>query len=859
MQKGNFEGLKVGLGRGLNIGLQSGSVKGSFGSVKRAVYNQLLQRNSDQNDLLDPDYLFVIAIASSKGYSVPSASCQIAGSNFIKRLKREQMWDNFDVIYVFAGDGDSDFATLNWKHPEAYQATKVGAITYTSNQGFTGNGSSTYLNTNYTPLSHFVNASQNNNAWAIGINTNPAGGSTQDFGARRTAGTLTTISLYSRLATDLTAARNNCAITDVVSAANTNSIGDYVGFRVSSSAMSLAKDGSTIGTDSSATSVAFPNVPFFICCSNVAGTPTEYSTRQITHWAWGNFGDKVAEWDAAWKEYFATMGVAQTQPVTTVYNNFHWNRYAQPVINGSKTAGEADVCQCTFECLVETPSHWFAFYLASNPLILSDVDRVCAATKIKDDNIYEGWNKIGGNQTPNVLFDVSGVGGSFDEKQVWFRTIIREGGVWKCWYIGQSVTDVFKVGVATSSDLSTWTRYAGNPVYEDSSLSSGVGVTMLRILYDASIKKYRMIYMSNELGENICMAVSPDGITWTKTHSHMLDGRGLGWVLEFKMIEGKYYIWAAFNMKFFSGISDYVKLFRTSDFVTYEDLGIQFEYRGGGEFGITAPINIQRKPNGQWFALGSGYRNQIGKAANFGEEFTNIWAADLATTQPIPIASRRTEFAYPSYVVRHYPLAPKYCTGDNFQEAVVGDSGSIDAGAVTYEFDRAYDRNLGFLSLSGSQTLSFPNNGSIINVSNFGVKVRVSCNAATLTNTRIIFKIGGDIIMSLVSGNLQVVLSADGVAETKKYITTADIAKPSSMSYIDDHIFVGFTWIGGVLTLYSDFNAVAVTKTNDGALTNVNNSGSNIEFGSNNGNGTIMRSVSILSNITDQQWIDLEI
>ena len=54
-----------------------------------------------------------------------------------------------DAPYVLATDGDSDFATLNWKSPTTFQATKVSSPTY-SGCWFYGNGTS-YLELGIDP------------------------------------------------------------------------------------------------------------------------------------------------------------------------------------------------------------------------------------------------------------------------------------------------------------------------------------------------------------------------------------------------------------------------------------------------------------------------------------------------------------------------------------------------------------------------------------------------------------------------------------------------------------------------------------------------------------------------------------
>ena len=105
----------------------------------------------------DTDYQAVLDRASSLGYTAPSASQQTLQNTLVTDLKTAGVWDKLDVFYVFATDGDSDYATLNWKAPSSFQATKVSSPTFTANQGFKGDGSSAYINTNFTPSTDGVN------------------------------------------------------------------------------------------------------------------------------------------------------------------------------------------------------------------------------------------------------------------------------------------------------------------------------------------------------------------------------------------------------------------------------------------------------------------------------------------------------------------------------------------------------------------------------------------------------------------------------------------------------------------------------------------------------------------------------
>jgi hypothetical protein len=105
----------------------------------------------------DEDYQAILDEASSLGYTAPSAAQQTLQNTLVTDLKTAGVWDKLDLFYVFATDGDSDYATLNWKTPASFQPTKINSPTFTTNGGFTGDGLSSFLATNYTPSVDAVN------------------------------------------------------------------------------------------------------------------------------------------------------------------------------------------------------------------------------------------------------------------------------------------------------------------------------------------------------------------------------------------------------------------------------------------------------------------------------------------------------------------------------------------------------------------------------------------------------------------------------------------------------------------------------------------------------------------------------
>jgi hypothetical protein len=101
--------------------------------------------------VFEREYSDVLTRAVALGYTLPSLSQQVKQNKLLKDLKTANVWGNLDVFYMFATDGNNLFATLNWRNPNIAQSTLVNSPTFTQNQGFAGNGTSSYINTNYNP------------------------------------------------------------------------------------------------------------------------------------------------------------------------------------------------------------------------------------------------------------------------------------------------------------------------------------------------------------------------------------------------------------------------------------------------------------------------------------------------------------------------------------------------------------------------------------------------------------------------------------------------------------------------------------------------------------------------------------
>ena len=111
----------------------------------------------------EDEYQAILDRATTLGYSLPSDAVKLKQNTLLASMKADGVWAKLDVFYVFAVDNNaSAFATLNWKNPNANQASIASSPTFVNNGGFQGNGTSSFIDTNYNPSTQGVNYTLNN-------------------------------------------------------------------------------------------------------------------------------------------------------------------------------------------------------------------------------------------------------------------------------------------------------------------------------------------------------------------------------------------------------------------------------------------------------------------------------------------------------------------------------------------------------------------------------------------------------------------------------------------------------------------------------------------------------------------------
>ena len=117
-------------------------------------------------------------------------------------------------------------------------------------------------------------------------------------------------------------------------------------------------------------------------------------------------------------------------------------------------------------CLVKRDSHYHLFHIRGErwtwPLGYREIDLGHAiSTDMR-------------NWTPLEAVVPAGLAGTWDACGIWAPDIIEVDGVYYLYYTGTDTNNNQKIGLATSSDLLAWSKYAGNPVVEPGAIHDHV-------------------------------------------------------------------------------------------------------------------------------------------------------------------------------------------------------------------------------------------------------------------------------------------------------------------------------------------------------------------------------------------------
>lgn len=209
----------------------------------------------------------------------PSYNMAIKMDAMVRGWVSSGVWDKSDRIFVFAIHTNNNGESLiDWKNPTGTAATMVNNPIFTPFEGFTGDGATKYINSNYNPVIDGINYTLNNGSIGAYSRTNnnevaALTGSVSSGSVSQVA--YDNLNIYGEINTSA------FAFTPVA-----NSLGWVIASRETSALQTLYQNKTLVLTNTSIP-ISIPNYNNFILARNLVGSPNLFSTKQISFVTYG--------------------------------------------------------------------------------------------------------------------------------------------------------------------------------------------------------------------------------------------------------------------------------------------------------------------------------------------------------------------------------------------------------------------------------------------------------------------------------------------------------------------------------------------------------------------------------------------
>lgn len=300
-----------------------------YGSLLDVNPNGIVPSISITVVTLETEYQTLLTRGTTLGYTIPTPICQGEENRLMITIKTLSL----NVFYNFMTDGDSDYATLNWIAPSSNQATKVSSPTFTSKVGFTGNGTSSYVNTNFNPATQGGSIfTQNNSGFGGYAYTEGTGGYLIGQVATGARNSITAGGESSTL---------DINDNTVQSVTNYNGKGFYHAYRINSTQVNLYKNSCFLTAALTGNSVARPSTNFYLLARNNAGTADTFDGGTIScFWAGAANNSSITAFYDAWLSLMKVIRPKPTFSTPAAIGTLFTDQFARATIgNNYTTAG----------------------------------------------------------------------------------------------------------------------------------------------------------------------------------------------------------------------------------------------------------------------------------------------------------------------------------------------------------------------------------------------------------------------------------------------------------------------------------------------------------------------------------------
>jgi len=247
---------------------------------------------------------------------LPSESQRLKQNTLFIRLENicGECLTELDLLYLFAtdaaelvmGEFESDYAKINWVNPGTFTPSEpAGALTFTPNVGFQGDGAATYFDTGYIASTHAVQYTQND-ASAFCYLNNEGTVNRVDFGVNSGVSD-PSLRLVSRDGSAQHSCRINAA-TAVTRGTSVTSTGFFQVQRTASNVSKIFKNGSQVGADITSISAGVPLLTLPLLANNNNGSIGTFSNRQMGIFGLGaSLSGSESALYSAWNNYFTSL------------------------------------------------------------------------------------------------------------------------------------------------------------------------------------------------------------------------------------------------------------------------------------------------------------------------------------------------------------------------------------------------------------------------------------------------------------------------------------------------------------------------------------------------------------------------
>lgn len=206
--------------------------------------------------------------------------------------------------YLLVPGNLEQYNTVNAVNPTATAATVVNSPLYTSLEGWTGNGTTQYINTNFNAAINGVNFTRNDGCIGVYRRDNGAANSLEIGGNSATIAN----QIRTRGATNLYMAKVNSSTgLGSLSASSTDSRGLFHISRTGASAVEAFKNGVSVDTDTESSGVV-PSVNVYFLAANANGVAVTFSVAQLSIVYYGSSSIDPASISTILNGYMTAIG-----------------------------------------------------------------------------------------------------------------------------------------------------------------------------------------------------------------------------------------------------------------------------------------------------------------------------------------------------------------------------------------------------------------------------------------------------------------------------------------------------------------------------------------------------------------------